>query len=65
MCFHLAARGMLLQITWKQDQRKCGPLSIWKTYSFKMGLSKIGNLEHRYEAIKTQFPKKVNEHNLP
>jgi hypothetical protein len=37
-----------------------GPPQAKKTYSYKMGLSKIQNLEHKYGATKTQLPKKIN-----
>jgi hypothetical protein len=31
-----------------------------KTYSSKMGLSKIQNIEHKYGTTRAQFPKKAD-----
>jgi hypothetical protein len=41
-------------------KNKCGPSSIRETYSSKMGLSKIRNLEHKYEATRTQLPRNAD-----
>jgi hypothetical protein len=59
-CILLTAEGRLSWATRKHDKRRCGPPSTWETYSSKMGLWKIRNLEHRYETTKAQFHKKAN-----
>jgi hypothetical protein len=41
-------------------ERGVGPFQLEKTYSSKMNLSNIQNLEHKYKATKTQLPKKTN-----
>ncbi len=42
------------------DWSKCGCPSTWETYSSITNLSKILNLEHKYEATKAQLFKKVD-----
>ncbi len=59
-CISLIAGGRQFCTTCKQNWSRCEPPSTWKTYSSKMGLSKIQNLEHKYRATKSQLPKKTD-----
>ncbi len=55
------AMGSLFWIVWKHDWKRCEPPSTWKTYSSKMSLLKIQNLEHIYKTTKVQLLIKTNE----
>jgi hypothetical protein len=59
-CISLAVRGGPSCVARKHDWSKCRTPLTWETYSSKMGLSKIWNLEHKYGAIKAQFLRKIN-----
>jgi hypothetical protein len=41
-----------------------GPFQLEKTFSSKMGLLKIQNLEHKYGAMRTQHLRKVDGDNF-
>jgi hypothetical protein len=59
-CITLTMRGRPYYVACKYDWSKCGPPSIWETYSSKMGLSKIRNLAHKYGTTNAQFPIKTD-----
>jgi hypothetical protein len=52
-CVSLAAGKIPSRSTHKHVWNRCGLPSTWKTYSSKMGLSKIWNLKHKYGTTKT------------
>jgi hypothetical protein len=58
-CISLTIRRKSSHVAYKHDWSRCGPPSTGETYS-KTGLSKIWNLEHKCETIKTQFLRKIN-----
>jgi hypothetical protein len=60
-CISIIMGKRLSWTAWRHDWKRCGPPSTWKTYSSKMCLLKIWNLEHIYRATKTQLHIKTNE----
>ncbi len=59
-CISLAVGQKPFRVIRKLDWSRCGPPSTWETYSSKMGLSKILNLEHKYGTTKAQLLRKAN-----